>query len=123
MGFSEAVGACLSNYATFRGRAPRSEYWYFVLFQVFASLVAGAISAKLELNLITTLVELALFLPSLAVAVRRLHDIDKSGWWLLVGLVPLIGWVFIIIWACTKGSLGANRFGPDPQPTLVGAAA
>ncbi len=123
MGFGDAVRSCLSNYATFTGRAARSEYWYFVLFQVLASLVAGAISSAVELNLITTLVELALFLPSLAVSVRRLHDIDKSGWWLLLGFVPVIGWVFIIIWACTKGSLGANRFGPDPMPSPFGAAA
>jgi uncharacterized membrane protein YhaH (DUF805 family) len=116
MGFGDAIRSCWAKYATFTGRAPRSEYWYFVLFQVIVSLIAGVISAEVELNLISTLVEVLLFLPGLAVGVRRLHDIDKSGWWLLLGLVPIIGWVFIIIWACTKGTLGPNRFGPDPLP-------
>jgi uncharacterized membrane protein YhaH (DUF805 family) len=123
MGFGDAIRSCFAKYATFSGRAPRSEYWYFVLFQALASIVAGVVSAKVELNLITTLLELVLFLPALAVSVRRLHDIDKSGWWLLVGFVPLIGWIFIIIWACTKGSLGPNRFGPDPLPAPTWAAA
>ncbi len=101
MGFSDAVGSCFSNYATFTGRASRSEYWYFVLFQALANLIVGIIAARAGSNLLGGLVELALFLPALAVGVRRLHDIDKSGWWLL---------------ACTKGTLGVNRFGPDPLP-------
>ncbi len=123
MGFSEAVGACLSNYATFRGRAPRSEYWYFVLFQVLANMAANMIDYATGSHLVGALTDLALILPGLAVAVRRLHDIDKSGWWLLIGLVPVIGWLFVIIWACTKGSLGPNRFGPDPLPAPFGAPA
>jgi len=123
MGFSDAIRACWAKYATFTGRSPRSEYWYFVLFQVIANLVAGLIGAEIGLKLIGTFVEVLLFLPGLAVGVRRLHDIDKSGWWLLLGLVPLIGWVFIIIWACTKGTLGPNRFGPDPLPAPTWAPA
>ncbi len=116
MGFGEAVGSCFSNYATFTGRAPRSEYWYFVLFQALANLVVGIIAARAGSNLLGGLVELALFMPALAVGVRRLHDIDRSGWWLLIGVIPLIGWVMLLIWACTKGTLGLNRFGPDPLP-------
>jgi uncharacterized membrane protein YhaH (DUF805 family) len=123
MGFGEAVGSCLSKYATFTGRAPRSEYWYFVLFQAVVGVVAAAISRAIDLNLVSTLVELLLFLPSLAVGIRRLHDIDRSGWWTLLGFVPFIGWIMLIIWACTKGSLGPNRFGPDPLPTPYGAPA
>jgi uncharacterized membrane protein YhaH (DUF805 family) len=123
MGFGEAVGSCLSKYATFTGRASRSEYWYFVLFQAVVGAVAAAISRAIDLNLVSTLVELLLFLPSLAVGIRRLHDIDKSGWWTLLGFVPFIGWIVLIIWACTKGSLGPNRFGPDPLPTPYGAPA
>jgi uncharacterized membrane protein YhaH (DUF805 family) len=123
MGFGEAVGSCLSKYATFTGRAPRSEYWYFVLFQAVVGVVAAAISRAIDLNLVSTLVELLLFLPSLAVGIRRLHDIDRSGWWTLLGFVPFIGWVVLIIWACTKGTLGPNRFGPDPLPAPYGAPA
>jgi uncharacterized membrane protein YhaH (DUF805 family) len=116
MGFGEAVGSCFSNYAKFRGRAPRSEYWYFVLFQALVNLVVGVIAARIGSNMLSGLVELALLLPALAVGVRRLHDIDRSGWWLLFGAVPVIGWLFVLIWACTKGTLGPNRFGPDPLP-------
>jgi len=123
MGFGEAIGACLSKYATFSGRARRSEYWFFVLFQVLANIVANIVDHAIDANLLSILVDLVLILPSLAVAVRRLHDIDKSGWWLLVGLIPLVGWVFIIIWACTKGTLGPNRFGPDPLPAPFGTPA
>jgi uncharacterized membrane protein YhaH (DUF805 family) len=67
---------------------------------------------------INSLVNLALFLPSLAVSVRRLHDLDRSGWWILLVFVILIGWIVLIVWNCTKGTPGPNRFGPDP---LAGA--
>jgi uncharacterized membrane protein YhaH (DUF805 family) len=94
-----------------------------VLFQAVVGVVAAAISRAIDLNLVSTLVELLLFLPSLAVGIRRLHDIDRSGWWTLLGFVPFIGWVVLIIWACTKGTLGPNRFGPDPLPAPYGAPA
>ncbi len=123
MGFSDSVGSCLSNYATFSGRAPRSEYWYFVLFQVLANMVANMIDYATGSHLVGALTDLVLILPSLAVAVRRLHDIDKSGWWLLIGLIPVIGWLLVIYWACTKGTLGPNRFGPDKLPSPFGAPA
>jgi uncharacterized membrane protein YhaH (DUF805 family) len=123
MGFSDAVRSCLANYATFTGRAARSEYWYFLLFQVLANAVAAMVDRSTGTHLVGGLVELLLILPSLAVAVRRLHDIDKSGWWLLIGFVPVIGWLVFIYWACTKGLLGPNRFGPDPLPAPLGAAA
>jgi uncharacterized membrane protein YhaH (DUF805 family) len=123
MGFSDAVGSCLSSYATFSGRAARAEYWYFVLFQVLANMVANMVDYATGSHLVGALVDLVLILPGLAVAVRRLHDIDKSGWWLLIGFIPIIGWVLVIVWACTKGSLGPNRFGPDPLPVPFGATA
>ena len=123
MGFSESISACFSKYATFSGRAVRSEYWYFILFQILANAAAGAVGYALQSSVVDGLVDLLLILPALAVAVRRLHDIDKSGWWLLIGLIPLVGWVFLIVWHCTKGTLGANRFGPDPTPLVFGAPA
>ena len=123
MSFSEAVGACFAKYATFAGRARRAEYWYFVLFQVLAGIVAQLVDQAVGFYAPSALVDLVLFLPWLAVAVRRLHDIDKSGWWLLVGAIPVIGWVLVLIWACTKGTLGPNRFGPDPLPAPWGMPA
>jgi uncharacterized membrane protein YhaH (DUF805 family) len=123
MGFGDAVRSCFSKYATFTGRAPRSEYWFFVVFQILVNVVTVAVDRAMDTTAIGALVDLVLILPALAVGVRRLHDIDKSGWWLLVGLIPLVGWLFIIIWACTKGSLGPNRFGPDPLPNAFAAPA
>jgi uncharacterized membrane protein YhaH (DUF805 family) len=123
MGFGDAVRSCFAKYITVEGRALRSEYWFFVLFQILANVVANALDLMIGSHFVSILVELGLILPAIAVAVRRLHDIDKSGWWLLIGFVPLIGWIFVFIWMCTKGSLGPNRFGPDPLPAPFGAPA
>ena len=79
-----------------------------------ATIVAAIFDHALDSVAIGVLVDLALLLPSLAVGVRRLHDIDKSGWWLLIVIIPIIGWVLLLVWVCTKGTLGPNRFGPDP---------
>ncbi|MBS0559572.1 MAG: DUF805 domain-containing protein [Proteobacteria bacterium] len=114
MGFVEAVSACFSKYATFSGRARRSEYWWFALFQALVNIAVYGIGQEAGGGLLGNLIELALVLPALAVAVRRLHDIDRSGWWLLIGIIPVIGWIMLLIWACTQGTLGPNRFGPDP---------
>jgi uncharacterized membrane protein YhaH (DUF805 family) len=69
--------------------------------------------------LITSLFHLAVFLPSLALAVRRLHDLDRTGWWLLLALIPLIGEIILLIWFCTRGTVGPNRFGPDRLALLT----
>jgi uncharacterized membrane protein YhaH (DUF805 family) len=114
MGFGEAISTCLSKYATFSGRARRSEYWFFALFEALVNIAAGVVDGVVNSSLIGALAAIALFLPSLAVSVRRLHDIDRSGWWLLIGLIPILGWILLFIWACTKGTLGPNRFGRDP---------
>ena len=118
MDFWTAVRTCYSKYATFRGRAARSEYWYFMLFTVLIAAVAGVIDAGLFWNaqnspayLIVTLVN---FLPGLAVSVRRLHDTDRSGWWWLIVFVPVIGCIVLLIWYCSRGTQGQNRFGSDP---------
>jgi uncharacterized membrane protein YhaH (DUF805 family) len=118
MGFTEAISAGFRNYVNFSGRAIRSEFWYWVLFAVLASIAAGLIDIALfgleGSSAIESLVGLALFLPGLAVSVRRLHDLDRSGWWVLLGLIPLVGVIILIIWNCQRGTIGPNRFGPDP---------
>jgi uncharacterized membrane protein YhaH (DUF805 family) len=118
MGFTEAISAGFRNYVNFSGRATRSEFWYWVLFAVLASIAAGLIDIALfgleGSSAIESLVGLALFLPGLAVSVRRLHDLDRSGWWVLLGLIPLVGVIILIIWNCQRGTIGPNRFGPDP---------
>ncbi len=123
MGFGEAIGSCFSKYVTFSGRACRSEYWFFALFVVIVDVVANVVDAAAGTSLLGVIIGLALFLPNLAVSVRRLHDIDRSGWWVLLGLIPVVGWVIVIVWACTRGTPGPNRFGPDSLPGFAGAIA
>jgi uncharacterized membrane protein YhaH (DUF805 family) len=117
MTFLDAVCRCFALYATFAGRARRSEFWFFWLFNLLAHGVAGILDAALfsvdaPLNAIVSLV---LLVPNLAVAVRRLHDVGRSGWWLLILLVPLIGIVVLLIWYLSRGEDGPNRFGTDPR--------
>jgi uncharacterized membrane protein YhaH (DUF805 family) len=112
MSFADAVRTCLSKYVDFQGRAMRSEYWWFVLFTIIVEIVTTVIDrGVLGYPVLYTIAALGLILPSLAVAVRRLHDTDRSGWWLLISLIPLIGAILLIVWFCTKGSVGQNRFG------------
>jgi len=93
MNFQESVKTCFSKYVDFNGRAVRSEYWWFALFNLIVSIVLTIISPKLLANIYS----LATLLPALAVGVRRLHDTNRSGWWLLLWLVPVIGWIVLIV--------------------------
>jgi uncharacterized membrane protein YhaH (DUF805 family) len=129
MNFQQAVQSVFSNYANFRGRASRSEFWWFQLFLLLGGIVAGLLdqfanSSVLGGSPLATLFWLATIIPDLAVTVRRLHDTDSSGWWILLGLIPLIGVIVLIVWWCQEGSRGYNRFGADPlQPALTSPTA
>ena len=113
MGFTDAIKICFAKYVDFKGRARRSEYWYFGLFSMLAGLVAGlADLALFKYGIVEPLLSLALILPSLAVTVRRLHDTDRSGWWMLIAFIPLIGIIVLLVWMCTAGQNASNRFGP-----------
>lgn len=127
MGFADAIRTCLGKYATFSGRASRSEYWWFYLFLIILSFVAGILDALLfgydpatgaTLPVITLIVGLAMLLPSLAAVVRRLHDTDRSGWWYLL-VLTVVGVIVLIVFLVIKGTKGPNRFGPDPLGTPV----
>lgn len=110
MDFVTALKTCLlEKYVTFSGRARRSEYWFFYLFWLIVYIALSTVSEGLA-----GLFSLATLLPNISVGVRRLHDLDKSGWWLLLGIIPIIGWIVLIIWFCGRGTVGDNRFGPDP---------
>jgi len=114
MGFGQAVSSCYSNYATFSGRASRSEYWFFALFH-FLIIFAGVALISVGIGIVILIgFGLVNFLPHLSVTVRRLHDTDHSGWWYWICLIPLVGIVLLLIWGCTRGTWGDNRFGPDP---------
>lgn len=104
MTFGESIKTCFSNYAEFSGRATRSEYWWFELFLVLVIVGAAMLGETLS-----NLVSLAVLLPSLAVGARRLHDIDKSGWWQLLYLVPVVGWLIVIYWSAQPAH-EPNRF-------------
>jgi uncharacterized membrane protein YhaH (DUF805 family) len=113
MNFAQAIKSGFSNYVNFSGRALRSEYWYWALFALLGYIAASIVDRALGLVLFYPLFAVAILLPSIAVAVRRLHDTDRSGWWALLFLIPLIGTIVLIIWFCMEGTGGLNRFGPD----------
>ena len=116
MSFQDAIVTCFRKYIDFTGRARRSEYWWFML---FTGLCGGLISALFGnengYSLLGSLFELAVFLPSLAVTWRRMHDIGKGGLWGLIDIIPLVGWIFLLVWTTRNSQPGPNRFGPNPQ--------
>ena len=105
----------MRNYVNVDGRARRKEYWMFFLVYFGILIVAAVLDSIIGMGLIGGLVVLAHLLPSICVGVRRLHDINRSGWWLLVGLVPFIGWIIALYWAVKDGDAGGNNFGADPK--------
>ena len=125
----------LKQYADFDGRARRTEFWMFVLFNVLVSIVLGIVDAMIGTatfygsgsmvsfspGLLGGLYSLAVLIPSIAVTVRRLHDTDRSGWWVLIGLIPFIGSIVLLVFACLEGTRGPNAYGMDPkQPVMAG---
>ncbi|WP_207382721.1 DUF805 domain-containing protein [Flavobacterium subsaxonicum] len=103
------------NYANFEGRARRSEYWYFLLGNFIVMIALGILMAISSIFAFAYgLYGLAVLVPSVAVAVRRLHDVGKSGWFYLLAFVPIAN-IYILILFCTEGTVGANEFGPDPK--------
>ncbi len=122
MDFMTAVRTCLAKYVEFSGRARRSEFWYFALFTLLVAIVTSRIDTALGTDytntgggVVNSVVSLALFLPSLAAGVRRLHDIGRSGLWVLLILVPILGWVLLIIWWCRNTGRAENQYGPNPK--------
>jgi len=126
MGFAEAVQSCFKQYVGFTGRARRSEYWWFALFGLIVGIVAnlidtvlGTMSEDTNVGVLGTIVSLALLLPTLAVAIRRLHDTSRTGWWILIGLIPIVGWIILLVFY-VQDSHPDNTYGPSPK--AAGAA-
>ena len=113
MGFGQAISSGFNNYVNFSGRASRSEYWFWTLFAILVTVVAQIIDGVIGMQLLSVIASLGLLLPGLAVSVRRLHDLDRTGWWLLL-LLTGIGAIVLLIFYCMKGTDGPNSFGPDP---------
>jgi len=120
MGFQEAVSTCFSKYVSFEGRAARPEYWWWVLFVVLAGVIlriVGALVLGVDSgggSVLSGLFYLAVFLPGLAVAARRLHDTDRTGWWLLLALIPVIGSLVLLYFMVQPGTNGPNQYGTAP---------
>lgn len=113
---------CLKQYADFSGRARRKEYWLFCLFNLIISIVLmfidqamGTFDAANGIGALGAIYTLGVLIPGLAVCVRRLHDIGKSGWYIFLFLIPLIGPILILIWFCTEGNHGSNQWGENPK--------
>lgn len=121
MDFQAAIRSGLSKWLTFSGRAARSEYWYWLLFVVILTCVLSfiGISAS-EDSVIGFIVSLFFWLATLSVSVRRLHDLDKTGWWVLLSLIPLIGTLILWAWFTIKGTTGSNQHGEDPLMMQTG---
>ena len=115
-----------TKYAQFSGRSSRKEFWLFYLLITIASIVLtvidisiGSFDAVSEFGLLSGIFTLAIIVPSLAVSVRRLHDTDRSGWWLLLSFIPLLGSIVLVVFWCLKGTQGQNEYGDDPLIEVV----
>ena len=124
--FIEAVTTCFKKYATFSGRARRSEYWYFALFIVICQALLSAIGNAIlgvpddgGTNILQTIFNFAVLIPQISVFWRRMHDIGKKGTWFFLALIPVIGWIIILIWECKDSEPGENEYGMSPKyPTV-----
>jgi len=112
----------LKNYAVFSGRARRQEYWFFALFNfifaialVFVDAFAGTFDPQTGFGFLSGFYSLAVFIPTFAVTVRRLHDTSRTGWWLLIGFLPLIGAIVLLVFMFLDSTSGTNEYGPDPK--------
>lgn len=130
MTFSESIRTCIGKYVTFSGRAVRSEFWWFALFVFAGNMLLGIVdsllfgttvttdtgfSASTDTPILSGIFGLAMLLPMISVAVRRLHDVGRSGWWYWIALVPLVGFILLIVWWATDGNRGPNGYGEDPK--------
>ena len=116
----------LKKYAVFSGRARRKEYWYFSLFNLLITIVlavidgmTGTLIAEANIGLLGGIYALAILIPFLAVSVRRLHDTDRSGWWLLINLIPLIGVIVFTVFTLQDSKPGENQYGSNPKGAAV----
>lgn len=118
MDFMTAVKTCLTQrYADFNGRSGRAEFWWFFLFYILVYVGFVVLGLVVDIfAIIGALALLALLLPNLAVSIRRLHDIGKSGWWVLIGLVPIVGLIVLIYFYVQEGEPKPNDWGPEPAP-------
>lgn len=109
----------IKNYCNFSGRARRTEYWMFALISAVIGFVLGIIDGIIGIKLLTSLYCLFILIPELSLSFRRLHDIDKSAWWLLIAFVPIVGAIILFVFSVKPGTVGTNRYGDDPRDTYI----
>ncbi|MEU0130310.1 MULTISPECIES: DUF805 domain-containing protein [unclassified Streptomyces] len=107
--------AVLKNYAGFSGRARRKEYWMFVLFNFIVAAILSGIGVAIDSQIPYIIYILAVLIPGLAVVVRRLHDTSRSGWWILIAFVPLVGGIVLLVFTCLEGVREVNEYGANPK--------
>lgn len=113
------LDALKKKYADFSGRARRTEYWMFVLFSIIVAAVLAIVDAMITGGLLGIVYFLGIIIPSIAVAIRRLHDTNRSGWWLLISLVPLVGGLILIYFLVLDSQPGDNQYGPNPKAVMA----
>lgn len=106
---------CIRQYVDFSGRARRKEYWMFTLFNAIFAFSLGVYDGLNDMGFLGYIYNAFIFLPSLAVSVRRLHDVGKSGWFYLIALIPFVGAIWLFVLFCTSGKPGTNKWGPNPK--------
>ncbi|MEV4333643.1 DUF805 domain-containing protein [Streptomyces sp. NPDC049597] len=114
--------AVLKNYAGFGGRARRKEYWMFYLIQVIVLLALAGVGLAIESDIPYMIYVLATLIPTFAVSFRRLHDTGHSGWWILIGLIPLVGSIILLVFLASEGQFEANKYGENPKLAPAAAA-
>jgi uncharacterized membrane protein YhaH (DUF805 family) len=123
MTFGEAVRSGFEHYAKFDGRASRAAFWWWVLFVFLVSIAANIIDLAIGAPVFSALAGLGLLLPNISVSIRRLHDTNRTGWWLLIWLIPLIGLIVLLVFYLQRGDDGENRFGPPSETVTAPATA
>ena len=121
MTFGEAIRSGFDHYVKFDGRAARPAFWWWVLFVLLVDIAANLIDLAIGVPIFSAIAGLGLLLPNLSVSIRRLHDTNRSGWWILIGLIPLIGWIVLLVFYLQQGDAGENRFGPPPATVTAPA--
>lgn len=119
MYFQQSISTCISKFKTLQGRASRSEYWWWTLAATVLNVLAGVVDQMTGLGIVGLVVGLALLLPSVSVMVRRLHDLDRSGWFALLALIPVLGGLVLLYWFVQRGTEGDNSFGADPLANVA----
>ena len=112
MSFSEAVKSGFDHYTKFEGRASRPAFWWWFLFGILVAIAANILDAIIGTTIVSIIAALGLLLPNLSVGIRRLHDTDRTGWWILIGLIPLIGLIVLLVFYVQQSDPGENRYGP-----------